>query len=294
MSISAVSVPREGSILCPDSLGWHRLVYSDWGPEDGKPVLCVHYLTGNGKYFDWLARDLASEGFRVIAPDMPGRGRSENLKNPQDYVFRQYISDLGTLLAALGINQPQSVDWIGASMGGLLGIVVAAMPNSPVKRLTVVDVGPLLAAGEMKQMAAYIAKPPAFKTMPEFEKFVRDLRSAAWGPVPDGYWPEFARQNVKTLPDGTFTLAYDPGIAAAFAGETAAGLDLWPTWDAITCPVLTLHGEKSAILPQAVADEMTKRGPRSRLENIKGCGHVPSLATPEQIALVRAWLLPPV
>jgi pimeloyl-ACP methyl ester carboxylesterase len=281
---------RENSILCPDSTGWHRLVYSDWGPKDGRPVLCVQYLTGNGRYFDWLARDLAAQGFRVIAPDMPGRGRSDNLKNPQDYVFRQYIGDLGALLAALGVNQPESVDWIGASMGGLLGIVIAAMPNSPVKRLTLVDVGPLLAAGEMKQMAAYIAKPPAFKTMPEFEMFMRNFRAPAWGRTPDGYWPEFARQNIRALPDGAFTLAYDPGIAAAFAGETSAGLDLWPTWDAVACPVLILRGEKSAILPQAVADEMTRRGPKARLEIIKGCGHVPSLAAPEQIALVRTWL----
>lgn len=282
--------PRKHTILCPDSAGWHRLSWREWGPEDGRPVLCVHYLTGNGTYFDWLAQDLAAQGFRVIVPDMPGRGHSEFLKNPNDYRFPLYISDIGALLAAAGINKPGSIEWIGASMGGMIGVGVAAMANTPVKRLTLVDIGPVLGANEMQQMATYVAKPAAFKTMAEFEKFMIEFRAPAWGPVPDGYWPKFTRDNARTLPDGNITLAYDPAIAQPFATDNSAGIAVWGLWDAVKCPVLVLRGENSNILTPGVAQEMTQRGPKARLETIAGCGHVPSLTTKEQIGLVREWL----
>ncbi len=281
---------REHTILCPDSAGWHRLFWREWGPANGRPVLCVHYLTGNGTYFDGLAQDLAAAGFRVLAPDMPGRGRSDFLKNPNDYRFPLYIADVGALLAAADINKPGSLEWIGASMGGMMGIAVAAMANTPVKRLTLVDIGPVLAATEMQQMAKYVAQPASFKTMDAFEKFMLEFRAPAWGPVPDGYWPKFTRDNARTLPDGSITLAYDPAIAQPFTTDNSAGLALWNIWDAVKCPVLVLRGEKSNILPAAVAQEMTQRGPKARLETIAGCGHVPSLAMPEQIALVKNWL----
>ena len=286
----ADTAARTRSILSPDSVGWHKIAYSDWGPGDGPLVICVHYLTGNRHYFDPLARTLAARGHRVIAPDMPGRGESDFLKNPADYNLRQYMIDLSALLSSLGVNAARSVDWIGASMGGFLGIVTAAMANTPVRRLALVDIGPYLAAPELRQIAAAIGQQPIFTNMDEATDYIRQSRTASWGPVPDGYWTEFAKHGIRALSGGKLTLHYDPALAVSFAQNSGDNIDLWTVWDAITCPVLTLRGENSTILTAPVADEMTRRGPRTRLEVFEGCGHVPSLAMPVQTDLIANWL----
>jgi pimeloyl-ACP methyl ester carboxylesterase len=286
---------RESSFLSLDSTGFHRVVYSDWGRENGPLVLCVHYLTGNGRYFDALAMDLARQGFRVVAPDMPGRGRSDFLKNPDDYNLRQYVADLVALLAHLGVKEEQSIDWVGASMGGFLGMLMAALPGTPVKRLALIDIGPTLPVSEMQQIAVSAGQARQFSTMAELKSFLQEMRGPSWGPTPDGYWDEFAKHNARALADGTLTLAYDPAIAMPLAKAAGVPVDLWPYWDQIKCPVLLLRGTNSPILPPDVATAMKTRGPgaagRLEFHEIPGCAHVPSLAMPEQIAIVRDWLM---
>lgn len=279
---------REGSILCPDSRGWHRLVYREWGPAHGAPVLCVHYFTGNSHYFDALAAALAADGYRVVAPDMPGRGLSDKLANPKDYSTRQYIADLAALIAHLGINQPGRLTWIGASMGGALGIRMTGLPGTPVGRLVLIDVGPVVPIQDIETITARVAQPLAFGTLYQFEKFMSDLRGPAWGPVPEGYWRAMASHGAWALPDGRIAPAYDPAIAEIFAIEARG--ELWDYWDAVACPVLALRGVNTTLFPQDTADEMIRRNKNMTLAQIDGCGHVPSLAVPAQINVVREWL----
>lgn len=288
---------RENCLYAPDSTGWHRLVWREWGPADGRPILCVHYLTGNGRFFDWLARDLAADGYRVICPDMPGRGASDFLRNPEDYNLRQYINDIAVLLGALGITEPGTLGWIGASMGGFIGMMVAGMHNTPLRKLALIDVGPVISSRVMEQIAAYVARPPSFEAQDELRDFIIQSRAPAWGPVPDGYWDLFASNNARHLNNGGFTLAYDPALAIPFAREAAQGVDLWALWDTLNLPLLVMRGENSTLLDADTASAMAARGPGAKnlvqLETVKDCGHIPSLAVPDQITLVKDWLRQP-
>lgn len=267
--------------------GFHRVVYYEWGDAaNPRVVICVHGLGRNGRDFDVVAEALAPT-HRVLAVDMPGRGMSDWLADPNDYIFPTYLATLTALIARSGAVD---VDWIGTSMGGLLGIVLAAQPKTPVRRLVVNDVGPQLDAAALARIGSYIGQDPTFATYPEIEGYLREI-SAPFGPLTDEQWAYITRTNVRERADGRWGLAYDPGIAVPFRNAPAPP-NLWPLWDAITCPTLVLRGAQSDLLAREVAGEMALRGPRPKVIEIAGVGHAPMLLSPDQYLPVVAFLRP--
>jgi len=265
--------------------GFHRVVYYEWGAEDNpRVVICVHGVGRNGRDFDVLGETLAST-HRVLAPDMPGRGQSGWLADPNDYVFPTYLTTLTALIAASRADQ---VEWVGTSMGGLLGMVMAAQPNTPVSRLVINDVGPVVEPAALARIADYFGADPTFATFSEIEAYIREI-SAPFGPLTDAQWAHMTRTNVRQRPDGRWGLAYDPAIAIPFR-KAPAPPDLWPVWDAILCPTLVLRGAVSDLLAPATAKAMSERGPRPRVLEFAGIGHAPMLLEPDQTAPVAAFL----
>lgn len=276
----------EHSVLGLSPAGFHRIVYSSWGRRDGgRAVLCLHGLTRNGRDFDWLASTLSAR-HAVVCPDMAGRGRSDWLPNPALYNFAQYLADANTVIARLGVG---SVDVVGTSMGGILGMMLAAQPHSPVRRLVVNDVGPVIAREGLERLADYVGKEAVFEDLAGIESYLRFVLMA-FGPLSDRQWRHLAENSVRRLPDGRLALAYDPAIAASLRGGPVASLDLWPAWDAIRCPTLVLRGGVSDILTAATAEEMTRRGPNARLVTVPGIGHAPPLIDEAQTAIVAGFL----
>lgn len=286
---------NEGAFYSLNSRGFHRLVYSEWGYDNRNTIVCVHGLTGNGHDFNWIAPALATRGFRVIAVDMVGRGRSDFLPDPQDYNYRQYMHDLTALLTHLGVSEKDGVGWLGISMGGLLGICLAAMENTPIRYMVIDDIGPSMPQDDLDLISQYIAQEYRFDNLKEMEDFMRQTRGLSWGPVAENQWAAMAENNARALEDGRLTYAFDSALAEVFAAEPAGDMDLWQCWDNIECPVLVLRGADSAIFPQNVADEMLTRGPGARgdmaLEVIDGIGHVPALMDEKQIELVGNWMV---
>ncbi|MCC6598278.1 MAG: alpha/beta hydrolase [Alphaproteobacteria bacterium] len=281
---------RELSFFSPHGNGQHNIVYSDWGPEDGTPLICVHGLTGNGHDFDYLAEDLIEHGYRLIAVDLPGRGRSDFLESPLDYNYNQYLIDLQALLTHLGLGAPQSVDWLGVSLGGLLGIRLAGMAHSPIRRLIINDVGPEVPKTALDFIYMVIAQEYAFDTVQDFEDRMRATRGLTWGPVTDEQWHHMAEHNARALEDGRITYAYDPAIAEIFKTEPTGEINLWACWNAIACPVLVIQGADSLLLTDEILQKMEKSEPDFELAIFEGCGHVPSLMAPNQIEVIRQWL----
>jgi pimeloyl-ACP methyl ester carboxylesterase len=265
--------------------GFHRVVYYEWGDAASPRVaICVHGVGRNGRDFDVLAEALSAT-HRVLAVDMPGRGNSDWLPVPDDYVFPTYCATLSALIARSGADQ---VDWVGTSMGGLLGIVLAAQPKTPIRQLVVNDVGPQVEAAALVRIGAYFGQDPTFATYGEIEAYVRGI-SAPFGPLTGAQWEYITRTNVRERPDGRWGLAYDPGIAIPFR-KAPAPPDLWPLWDAIACPTLVLRGAESDLLSPDVAGNMAKRGPRPRVIEFPGVGHAPMLLEPGQTQPVLDFL----
>ena len=279
------TTPRERQLLGLSPHGFHRVVYYEWGvPDNPNVVICVHGVGRNARDFDVLAEVLSST-HRVLAVDMPGRGKSDWLRDSNDYVFPVYLSTLTALIARTGA---QTVSWIGTSMGGLLGIAMAAQPESPVARLVINDVGTVIEPAALARIADYFGKDPTFATFAEIERYIREI-SAPFGPLTDAQWTYLTETNVRQRPDGRWGLAYDPGIAVPFR-QQAAPAALWNLWDAIKCPTLILRGAQSDLLLESTAREMAVRGPRPRLIEFAGIGHAPMLLTPEQYDPVVAFL----
>ncbi len=272
--------------------GFHRIVYSEWGAENTQIIICVHGLTGNGFDFDFIAPELVKCGYRVIAVDLPGRGRSDVLENSLDYNYIQYCNDLAGLLAHLGVHKPASIDWLGISLGGLLGIRLAGMPFSPVRRLVLNDVGPEVPKPALDFIYDVISKTYRFDDVTALETRLRETRGLSWGPITDAQWQHMAEHNYRRLPDGGVTYAYDPKIADVFAHQPTGEADLWPFWDQISCPVLVLHGAQSIVLTSDIIEKMKKRGAGAKTDVhvFADCGHVPSLMAASQIAAVTGWL----
>lgn len=265
--------------------GFHRVAYADWGAQPSAgTVVCVHGLTRNGRDFDALAEALSPDR-RVVCPDVVGRGRSDWLPSPSLYGYPQYCADMAALIARLDVD---SVDWVGTSMGGLIGMMLAAQPNTPIRRLVVNDVGPFIPKAALQRIAGYVGGDPVFPDLGALEAYLRRVM-APFGALTDAQWAHLARHGARRRDDGTLGLAYDPGIAADFRGDLA-DVDLWPVWDRIGCPVLVLRGVDSDLLLPGTAQEMTRRGPRARLVEFSGCGHAPALMDAGQIAMVREFL----
>ncbi|HSQ79601.1 MAG TPA: alpha/beta hydrolase [Casimicrobiaceae bacterium] len=279
------SLPRTGHFLGLSAHGFHRVAYYEWGARDNPAVvICVHGVGRNGRDFDVLGEALATT-HRVLAVDMPGRGASDWLAEPMDYVFPTYLGTLTALIAASGAEH---VSWVGTSMGGLLGIVAAAQPKSPVARLVVNDVGPVVEPAALARIGQYFGSDPDFATFAELEAYVRTV-SAPFGPLTDAQWEHVARTNARQRADGRWCQGYDPRIAVPFRAQPAPP-DLWPSWDAIRCPTLVLRGAESDVLSAATAGEMSRRGPRPQLIEFAGVGHAPTLLDPGQVDAVARFL----
>jgi pimeloyl-ACP methyl ester carboxylesterase len=278
----------ERTLTCIGPHGLHRVAYVEWpGPSRAAPVLlCVHGLTRNGRDFDGLAEALSAH-YRVVCPDLPGRGKSEWLSDPADYNYPLYLADITTLIARLDVER---VDWVGTSMGGIIGMLFAAMPNAPVGKLVMNDVGALVPKAGIERIAAYVGLDPSFADVAELEAGLR-LLAAPFGPLSDAQWRHLATHSVRRKSDGSLGFAYDPKIAETFRQAPIEDVALWNFWDAIACPVLVIRGAQSDILAAADAAVMTQRGPRAKLVEFAGIGHAPALMAEDQIAAIRDFLL---
>ena len=282
---------REGKVRCLSTAGFHKVAYVEWGHADNPKVLvCVHGLTRNGRDFDFLAQALEAD-YRVICPDIVGRGKSDWLANKSMYVLPQYCADMVTLLAWLNV---ETVDWLGTSMGGLIGMTLAAQPGNPIRRLVLNDVGPVITGVSLARIGDYLGKPPRFDRIEEAEAYVRQV-SAPFGPLTDTQWRHLTVHAVHQAKDGKIEFVYDPGIAQVYRqSQLLSGgkdVELWPLFDAITCPTLLLRGEKSDLLTAQTSQAMTQRGPHAKLIEVPGVGHAPTLMDEAQIAPVREFLL---
>ncbi len=281
---------REHRVQCLSPAGYHEMAYVEWG-DPGNPdvVVCVHGLTRCSRDFDDLARALAPH-YRVVCPDVVGRGRSGRLRDPQHYGIPQYCADMVTLLARL---QARSLRWVGTSMGGLIGMGLAAPEGSPIDRLVLNDVGPVVSAAALARIGEYLGKAPRLESLAHAEAVLRVV-AAPFGPLTDAQWRHLAEHSVTQAADGRFEFRYDPAIALPFkaAAEASGGRDmeLWPLYDAIRCPTLLLRGAQSDLLSAQTARAMGERGPRARLVEFPGVGHAPALMAAEQIAVIADFL----
>ncbi len=279
---------RERTVQCAGPHGLHRMAYTEWGDAKNPRVLiCVHGLTRSGRDFDFLAAALADR-YRVVCPDVVGRGKSDWLPVKDDYQVPQYVADMVSLIARLDVA---SVHWLGTSMGGLIGMALAAQPHTPITRLVLNDVGPLINAAAIERIIQYVGQPPKFASMDEAERYIRAV-SAPFGPLGDAQWRHLTLHAIRQRPDGAIELAYDPGIAVPFSQAfQGTDIDLWPLYEAIHCPTLLVRGAESDLLSHETALEMTHRGPRAALVEIPRVGHAPMFMDDEQIAPVREFLL---
>lgn len=281
---------QEYEVQCLSPGGFHRMHYVEWGAFDNpRIVICVHGLSRNCRDFDTLAQVLESD-FRVVCPDIVGRGKSDWLANKAGYLNTQYAADITTLVARLTAGGPREILWVGTSMGGIIGMILASQPDTPIRRLVLNDVGGVVPKAALARIAAYLGKDPRLHSLKELEMLVRNI-SAPFGPLSDAQWEHLTRHNATQHPDGRWGFNYDPGIAAPFQGVAIADVPLWPYYDPITCPTLLLRGADSDLLLRDTATEMTQRGPRARLVEFPGIGHAPMLMSSDQIGVVRDFLL---
>jgi pimeloyl-ACP methyl ester carboxylesterase len=283
--------PRLSHVQCLDARGLHRMAYWEWGdPSNPRVLVCAHGLSRQGLDFDVLAQALC-ETYRVVAPDVVGRGQSDWLADPAGYGVPTYLADMVTLLARLNATQ---LDWVGTSMGGLIGLALASLPGAPVRRLVLNDVGPVIQFEALQRIGEYLGQPAHWASLDEAADALWAI-SRSFGPHTREQWQTLTRPQLK--PDGAgFKPHYDPAIAVPFRAVTseavAAGqAGAWKAYDALRCETLLLRGAQSDLLARDTALEMTQRGPRARLVEFEGVGHAPTLVQPDQVAVVRDFLL---
>ena len=285
MAMKARNLP----VLGPQ--GFVNLAFWEWeGPPGAPTVLCVHGLTRNGRDFDFLAEAL-SPRFRVVCPDLPGRGRSDWLDDARAYGFPFYLAVIGALYARLDV---QTVHWVGTSMGGLIGMLFAALPKNPVRRLVLNDIGPVLAKEGLERIGRTVGRDPGFSNRQELEAHLRDAY-AGFGPLSNAQWRHLTAHAGRTRGDGKLGLAYDPKIGDAFRaqepGAARRDVDFWQFYDQITCPTLVIRGAQSDVLRASDAAAMKERGPHAQIIELPGVGHAPALMADDQIAIIRDFLL---
>lgn len=303
---------RLNYVMCPgaaravpggeDGVTQHRVGYWEWnqtGQVDHPHVIvCVHGLTRQGRDFDVLAQALSHHA-RVICPDIAGRGQSDWLADPMAYGVPQYAFDMLVLLTQVHAQYPiAQLDWVGTSMGGLIGMAVAGTPDLalpvPIRRLLLNDVGPRLEWSALQRIGMYVGQSPRFASVEEGAAWLR-VQSADFGPHTDAQWLALSEPMLRPGPEGGFVLHYDPKIAVPMQGMTQEQVVqgealLWNLYDAITAQTLVLRGAKSDLLTAQTVQEMAQRGPKAHSVTLEGVGHAPTLVQPEQVALVKEFL----
>ena len=280
---------RFGSLRGLSLTGYHHLAYVEWGPPNASvPVVCVHGLTRQGRDFDFLAHGLAATGRRVVCPDLVGRGRSGRLRNPDEYALPQYCADLNALIAKTGAQQ---VDWVGTSLGGLIGIVLAGLPGNPIRRVVINDIGPYLPWSGLSRLGGYVARmPTAFASFDDADAYFREVLEP-FGALSDAQWRHLVRHSIAwDEQEESFAMLCDPGIVRAFRNPWHYSVDLWKYWKAIRVPILVVRGEDSDLLPPDLADRMERLNPLVTIRTFAGCGHAPPLFAAEQTAPVVEFL----
>jgi len=290
-----MSEARLKSVQCSSPAGLHRMAYKEWGdPDNPKVLVCVHGVTRVADDFDHLARDLSSH-YRVVCPDVVGRGRSGRLRDPQYYTVPQYVADMVTLIARVNRDDAEGVHWFGTSMGGLIGMILASLPETPIRKLVLNDIGPVLDGAAVARIGEYIGQDIRFPDFDTGAAYVKTV-SMSFGPHTEEEWFKLASDVLRQDGDGRWVRHYDLGLAQPFRAmtpESAVGDEaaLWAAWDAIRCPTLLVRGELSDLLSHETAQAMCARGPHPRLVEIPGVGHAPTFVRPEQIAIAREFLL---
>ncbi|MFH5923783.1 alpha/beta fold hydrolase [Roseomonas xinghualingensis] len=282
--MASPEAPRPGAFRCSVGPYQATLRWVEWGPADGEPVLCVHGLTRNGRDFDVLAARLAAHGRRVICPDVFGRGFSDWLPDPKLYSVPVYAQAFAQFLAHL----PKPFDWIGTSMGGLIGMALAAMPECAPRRMVLNDIGPFLPARALQRIAAYLALAHDFASIEEVETHLR-LVHASFGNLSDAAWRQMAESSARLTPEGRWVLHYDPAIAASAANTPITDIDLWQNWEILRLPILVLRGAESDLLDEKTAAAMEAR-PQTRVVTFSHCGHAPALMEPEQTSIIVGFI----
>jgi len=281
----------------------HRMAYWQWGdPQASHTVLCVHGLSRQGRDFDVLAQALVARSktpLRVVCPDVVGRGKSDFLADPQGYQLPTYVADMLQLLAQL---KPATLDWVGTSMGGLIGMLLCAYAPSvgaSVRRLVLNDVGPVIEWQALQRIGQYLGKSGQFATVQQAADAMWAV-SSSFGPHTPEQWLALSQPMLKPVPSaqgGTaFALHYDPAIALPFGSTTEQQAKegealLWQAYEAITAQTLLLRGAQSDLLSVATAQQMTERGPKAQLVEFAGVGHAPTLVAPDQVDAVAQFVL---
>ena len=288
--------PRLHHVTCANPKGLHRMAYWEWGAQDNpRVVVCAHGLSRQGRDFYTLARALSAD-FRVICPDVVGRGRSDWLPDPMLYAVPTYVADMVALLARLNVEQ---VSWVGTSMGGLIGLSLASLHAqgqvSPISRLVLNDVGPVIEFASLQRIGTYLGAPMRFPSVEAGAEFLWSI-SQSFGPHTPEQWLALSRPQFKPAPEGGWMFQYDPAIAVpfrAFTPEIAAFSEamLWKAYDSVTAPTLLVRGQDSDLLSADTARAMGQRGPQAPCVEFAGVGHAPTLIADDQVACVREFLL---
>jgi len=296
--------PTLNYVSCADPAGGHRMAYWEWGhPQSAQVVVCLHGLSRQGRDFDVLARALVARSdrpLRVVCPDVAGRGRSDWLKDPMGYQIPNYAGDMLALLAQLQRQAPmQTLDWLGTSMGGLIGMVLCGSPDLPlpvpVRKLVLNDVGPAIQWEALKRIGTYLGNTGSFESVEQAADAMWAI-SSGFGPHTREQWLALSQPMVKPRLEGGFTLHYDPAIAVPFrevTEESAAQgqAALWQLYDNIRAQTLLTRGAQSDLLSKDTALAMTQRGPKARLVEFEGVGHAPMFVAADQVDAATEFLL---
>jgi pimeloyl-ACP methyl ester carboxylesterase len=281
---------KKQSITCSSANQTYEMTYWEWGDSNNnKILLCLHGLTRNGRDFDQLATILQDD-YRLICPDIVGRGQSDWLTEEKDYNYQTYIVAILTLLNHLNI---QKVDCLGTSMGGIIGMSIAANFPAIIQRLILNDVGAMIPKEALQGIAKYILI--GDRLLPDFAAVNQHIRRnfRGFGQLSDQQWEQLAKHSVIPLPDGKYRLNYDPKIGHVFQDKPLSDLEdihLWDIWQKLTCPLLLLHGNDSDLLLTETIEEMQKQQPNMEVIHLENVGHAPALMEEEQIKLIKQWL----
>ena len=287
-----MTIPSHKTVQCISPAGLHTMAYQEWGdPHNPNVLLCIHGVTRVSNDFDQLARALC-DTYRIVCPDVVGRGSSSWLRDPQYYVVSQYVSDMTTLLARLNA---ETVSLFGTSMGGLIGMILGSLQGNTLHKLILNDVGPSLNQDALNRIGDYIGADMRFPTFEEAAAYIRTV-STSFGEHTEAEWHKLASDVLRQNKDGEWIRHYDLNLAIPFKSLTdemfnLSQMQLWAAYERITCPTLLVRGAESDLLTQEIALTMTQCGPKAKLVELPGVGHAPTFIHADQIDIVKRFLI---